>query len=116
MTHLIRAKKTFSLYALVSLLVILPLPLLAQLRNPLNVGSIEQLLVAILNIVIIIAVPIIVFFIILAGFKYVTARGNAQAVEEANRAITYAVVGGVLILGAVVISEIIQNVVESFRS
>lgn len=86
-----------------------------SLVSPLkNIGSIEGLLVAILNIIIILMIPIIVFFIILAGFKYVTAQGNASQVEEATRALTYAIIGGVLILGAVAISRIIANVVQSF--
>lgn len=85
-----------------------------QLRNPLKVSSVQDLLLAILNIVIILAVPVIVFFIIYAGFLYVTARGNAAQVEQATRALTYAVVGGVLILGAVAIAEIVRNLVTSF--
>ncbi len=55
-----------------------------------------------------------VIFIILAGFKYVTARGNATQVQEATRALTYAIIGGVLIIGAVAIAEIIKNLVTAF--
>jgi Type IV secretion system pilin len=85
------------------------------LENPLNgINSIEGLLVAILNIIMILMVPVIVFFIIYAGFKYVMAQGNASQVEEATRALTYAIIGGVLILGAVAISQIIQSVVDAF--
>ena len=52
-----------------------------SLDNPLNnITSINGLLVAILNIVEILMVPVIVFFIILAGFKYVTAQGNSTKV------------------------------------
>lgn len=85
-----------------------------SLNNPLRVNSIDELLVAILNILIVIAIPIIVFFIIYAGFLYVTARGNAQQVQQATRALTYAIIGGVLILGAVAIAEIVRNLVSSF--
>jgi len=86
-----------------------------KLENPLkNVSSIEALLVAILNIVEILMIPVIIFFIILAGFKYVTARGNTTEVEEATRALTYAVIGGVLVLAAVAISKIIQTTVSAF--
>ncbi len=84
------------------------------LKNPLEVDSLEELLVAILNIIIIIAIPIIVFFIIYSGFLYVTAKGNASQVEQATRSLTYAIVGGVLIIGAVAIAEIVQNLVGSF--
>ena len=98
-----------------------PLSVAAQinytLSSPLiNIGSISELLVALLRIFITVATPIVALFIILAGFKYVTARGNAQQVQEATKAITYAVIGGLLILGAVAIAGIITNVVNSVAS
>lgn len=87
------------------------------LENPLNgINSIDGLLVALLNIVMILMVPVIVFFIIYAGFKYVMAQGNASQVEEATRALTYAIIGGVLILGALAIAQIIQSVVAAFSA
>ncbi|MEM9336550.1 MAG: hypothetical protein AAGA35_01710 [Patescibacteria group bacterium] len=87
----------------------------SRLCNPLTVGSLEGLLVAILNIVVILMVPIIVFFIIYAGFKYVMAQGNSSQIEEAQRALLYAVIGGVIILGAEAIIAIIENVVTEFQ-
>jgi formate-dependent nitrite reductase membrane component NrfD len=88
----------------------------AQLLNPLAFDSITDLLEAILNVLIVLAVPIIVFFIIYAGFLYVTARGNAQQIQDATRALTYAVIGGVLIIGALAIATIIGNIVNEFRT
>jgi Type IV secretion system pilin len=85
-----------------------------QLKNPLKVGSITELLTGILEIVITLSVPVIVFFIIYAGYLYVTARGNAAQVEEATRALTYAIIGGVIIIGAVTIAAIVKNLVSSF--
>ncbi len=85
-----------------------------KLNNPIKVDSIQELLGLILQLVIIIATPIVVLFIIFAGFKYVTARGNASQIEEATKALTYAIIGGVLIIGAVAISKIIENLVNSF--
>lgn len=84
------------------------------LKNPIRVSSVEQLLVILLNLVIIIATPIVVLFIILAGFKYVTARGNPAQIQEATQALTYSIIGGVLIIGAIAIAEIIKNLVEAF--
>lgn len=87
-----------------------------SLINPLSgVSSVNDLLVAILNVLIIIATPIIVIFIILAGFKYVTAQGNPAKIEEAHKALTYAIIGGVLIIGAVAISAIVSDLVNAFR-
>lgn len=100
------------------------MPVVASAQGTLNwkvesfikVGSIEDLLKAILDIFIVIATPIIVFFIIYAGFLYVTARGNVQQVEQATKALTYAVIGGVIVLGAVAISGIIAGTVTSFSA
>lgn len=84
------------------------------LENPIRVNSITDFLVAILNIVMILMIPIIVFFIILSGFKYVTARGNSSQTEEATQSLLYAIIGGVLILGALAIVQIIRSLVDAF--
>lgn len=87
-----------------------------RLQNPLSgISTIPQLLAAILNIVVILAIPVIIFFIMLAGFKYVTARGNATQIQEASKALLYAVIGAVLILGATAIAQIVKNLVDAFR-
>lgn len=106
------------------MLMLLSLPLIAfaqsgfsyQIESPLapSIFSIESLLTAVLNILLVIAVPIIVFFIIFAGFSYVTARGNPEKIQNATRSITYALIGAVLILGGIAISEIIKDIVCSF--
>lgn len=84
-----------------------------QMTNFLNFNSIEDLVVGILNILIVIAIPIIVFFIIYAGFMYVTASGNPEQIKQASRSLTYAIIGGVLIIGALAIAEIIKGLVSS---
>lgn len=85
-----------------------------KFKNPLASSSIEELLVAILRVLIIIATPIVIMFIVYAGFLYVTAQGNAQQVQQATRALTYAIIGGVIIIGAVAIAGIIENLVAAF--
>ncbi|MCA9357823.1 hypothetical protein KC902_01035 [Candidatus Kaiserbacteria bacterium] len=107
---------------MVAILALTPLVSSAQikfnLKSPLDpsIVTVEGLLVAILNVFIVIATPIIVLFIIYAGFMYVTARGNAQQVEQATRALTYAVIGGVILLGAVAIAGIVKGVVDAFAA
>ncbi len=85
-----------------------------KLINPLKFDNLEDLLGAILTIVVVLATPIVVFFIIYAGYLYVTARGNAAQTEQATRALTYAIIGGVLIIGAVAIAQIVKNLVTAF--
>lgn len=85
------------------------------LINPIKVSSIAELLQAILGVVIVLATPVIVFFIIYAGFLYVTAQGNAEQVKQATRALTYAIIGGVIIIGSVAIAAIVKNLVSAFQ-
>lgn len=87
-----------------------------SLESPLDrdIISIESLLTTILNVLLVIAVPIIVFFIIFAGFTYVTAQGNPEKVKLASRSLMYGIIGGVIILGSSAIMAIISNLVEAF--
>jgi hypothetical protein len=87
-----------------------------KLNNPLKFDNLQDFILAILNVVIVLFTPVIVLFIIFAGFKYVTAQGNPGKIQEATKALTYAVIGGVLVLGAVVIAEIIKNLVTAFSN
>jgi hypothetical protein len=87
------------------------------LENPLgSIDSAEEILVALLNAFIVIATPIVVLYIIYAGFLYVTARGNAEQTKQATTAITYAIIGAVILLGAVAIAEIVANIVGAFTA
>lgn len=108
--------------ALYSVAVFYAVPLVSaaqgtkQLLNPLDssISSIPALLVAILNVVLIIAMPIVILYIILAGFRYVAARGNPEQVRDASRALTFGIIGGVIIIGAFAILAIIRNLVAAF--
>ncbi|MCA9360432.1 hypothetical protein KC730_00905, partial [Candidatus Kaiserbacteria bacterium] len=64
--------------------------------------------------VIIMATPIVIFYLIYAGFLYVTARGNPEKIKVASQALLYGVIGGVILIGAVAITQIVQNVVNAF--
>lgn len=81
-----------------------------------NPTSIEGLIVDILNVFIIIAIPIVVLYIIYSGFQYVTAGGNQEQIRKATTSLTYSIIGGVLIIGAVTLSKIIENIVKSFTT
>lgn len=81
--------------------------------NPLASDSLLGFFQTILDVILVFAVPIIVLFIIFAGFQYVTARGSADKINSANRALLYAVLGGVLILGANVLLAVIGETINA---
>lgn len=72
------------------------------------------MLMAILNVMIVITIPIVIFFLIYAGFSYVVARGNPEKIQVATRSLTYGIIGGVIILGSVAILKIVENLVKAF--
>jgi hypothetical protein len=84
----------------------------ATLKNPLAFDSFGEFFIKLIDVLIIFAIPIIVLMIIYAGFLYVMARGSEEQVTKATRALTYAVLGGLLILGAELILKIIQGTVK----
>jgi hypothetical protein len=84
------------------------------LANPLGFDTLEEFIVAILGVIVTIATPIVVVFIVLAGFNFVKAQGNPAEIEKAKKALTYAIIGGILILGAKAISMIIADLVIGF--
>ncbi len=84
-----------------------------ELKNPLDksISSIPAFFQAVIDILLVFAIPFVVFFIIWAGFLYVTARGNPDKIKQAHNALLYALIGGLLILGANVLLDIITNTV-----
>lgn len=82
------------------------------LENPLRFASIEQFIQGVLKAVVMIALPIIVAFIVFAGFKYIFARGNPGAIGEAHRNFQWVLIGTVLVLGAWVLATLIGGTVS----
>jgi len=92
--------------------LLLPLMSLAALDPfPAPVGSgtawtitrIEDLIERIGNFAIFIGIIIAVIFIIWGGIKYMTARGDPKAAEEARTAILNGIIGAAVVLGVGVI-------------
>ena len=87
-----------------------------SLNNPLGEDiTIQQFFLKIIDIVLVFAIPLLVLYIMFAGFKYVMARGNSSEIESATTALTWAIVGGVLIIGAKVILTVIEGTVRSLQ-
>lgn len=84
------------------------------LVNPLKATSITEFLVAIVDVLLIFAMPLIVIYIMYAGFRFVTAQGNPGEIETARTALLWAVVGGVIVLGAKLIIEVIDGTIKAF--
>ena len=87
-----------------------------NLINPLRFTSIQAFINAILNIVITIGIPISVFFIVYAGFLFVTAAGNEEKVKKARSTFLWTVVGVAILLGASLLASILKNTINQIQS
>ena len=85
--------------------------------NPINVNSIPDFLNSIIkNILMPIGAVLAVLMIMYAGFLYVTARGNETKIGEARSALTWAVIGAAILLGAWAISQVITATIGQLQS
>ncbi len=85
----------------------------AGLCNPLNsnFSTIPAFIAGALKVLVIVALPIITLFLVVAGFMFVFARGNSSKLEEAKKNFVYVIIGALLILGAWVIATLIGGTV-----
>lgn len=81
--------------------------------DPLNGNSdLPGFLAKILHIIVILGAIVVVFYIIYAGLQYVLARGDEAAIKKAHQTLTWTVIGAAILLGAEVISKVIQTTVQ----
>jgi heme/copper-type cytochrome/quinol oxidase subunit 2 len=80
--------------------------------NPIQADTLDGFLLQLLDVVILIGAIAVVFFLILAGFKYVTARGDEKQISSAHQTLTWTIIGGAIVLGARVLASAIQATVN----
>ncbi|HEY9583043.1 MAG TPA: pilin [Candidatus Paceibacterota bacterium] len=80
--------------------------------NPLgSTSSFSALIEKVLEVLIQIGIPVLVVFIVYAGFLFVTAQGNEKKIEDAKSALFWAVIGGAVLVGAKVIATVVKQTV-----
>ncbi len=93
----------------------------ATLKNPLDTNgsgssmTFTSLLTLILKIVTEIGSIVVVFFIIYAGFMFVTAQGNEEKLTKAKNSLMWTLIGAAILLGANAIALAVQGTVTSLQ-
>jgi type II secretory pathway component PulF len=90
-------------------------PIKLMLTNGTEVTTIPQLLLALVDGFVALMAPVIVAFIIYAGFLFVTAAGEPAKIEKARFVLTWTLIGAAVLLGAKVMEVAVQTTVESFK-
>lgn len=96
-------------------LALLPYSVLAQaettIKNPLGVNSVADFIARALQAMVLLALPVVALFFVIAGFMFISARGNTHKLQEARENFVYVIIGGLLIIGAWVIATMIGGTV-----
>lgn len=88
----------------------------SKYSNPITYGGIttvEDFLLALVDLIFLIAVPFIVICIIYAGFLFVSAGDNESQIAKARKVFMWTVIGAGVLLGAKAISLAIQNTINA---
>lgn len=86
----------------------------ASIENPIgsNNMDINALIVELLKVVAMVGGIVCVFFIIYAGFLFVTAQGKEAEITKAKTTLLWSIIGAAVLLGASVIAEVIKGTIE----
>lgn len=87
-----------------------------RLQNPLEFNSIAEFVAAALQALVVIALPIVGFFILLSGFLFISAQGNQEKLIKAKTNFMWVIAGAILILGAWALSQLIGGTIEQLRA
>ncbi|MBD3365840.1 hypothetical protein GF360_00685 [candidate division WWE3 bacterium] len=81
-----------------------------NVSNPLErFDSLAAVFGVAMNVIMGVAVSLSVIFLGLGGIKYITAKGDAKAAEEARTWLTNAVIGLIITLGALAVKTIVLD-------
>jgi len=83
------------------------------LCNPLKTDSFTSLMESVSQLAVEIGIPVAALFIIYSGLKLVMARGNEDAIKDAKKGLTWAIIGSGILIGAWTIMKILQSTAES---
>lgn len=85
-------------------------------QNPLNASTICGALKIFLDGLMALAVPVAVVFLVYAGFLFVWARGNQEALTKAKKNLFYTVLGIAIFMGAWLLGQVVANTFNSLAS
>jgi hypothetical protein len=85
-----------------------------DIANPIpSVGSASSLIETVMELVMKIGIPLLVIMVVYSGALYLFARGNPNKIKEAHTALTYTLIGGVILLASWGVMQMIYSALIS---
>lgn len=86
--------------------------LAAQITNPLGTNNLQTVIGNIITWANALAASLATLMILVAGYLYLTGGGSEDQIKKAHRALTWAVIGFVVILFSTVAEAIIRDILN----
>ncbi len=109
-------KRTILPAAVALVILMLPISTYATshgLRNPVIFPDIARFIEGALRALVTIALPVIAFFIVYAGFLFVKAQGKDGELARAKENFKWVILGAALILGSWVLATLLASTVST---
>jgi len=74
--------------------------------------SLETTFIAVTNILIVIGIGLVLVFLVLGFIRFITSQGDKVATEQAQKWVTYAIIGGVGLFLVYAIKALLLNFLE----
>jgi len=87
-----------------------------QLCNPLKADTFAKLVKSLANILVEIAIPFVVIFLIWSGFLFVSARGNEQQLTKAKQTFYWTILGAAVVVGAYALASAVVHFAQSLSA
>jgi len=86
--------------------------------NPFDWGwqQMADVVTNIINLLLMLTAGVAIIYLIIGGYKYITAFGNPEGIQQAKNTVLWAILGLILALLAVAIVNYIGTVIESSPS
>lgn len=86
-----------------------------RFESPLRFKTIEEFIEGVLQAFVYIALPVVAFFLVLSGFKFISAQGDPTKLKTARDNFRHVVIGSALVLGAWAFAVLIKGTIDQLR-
>lgn len=81
----------------------------SKVESQSNIGSLQEVVTAIFNVLMVFLPSIAVLYIVVAGYRYIVSQGNPDMAEKAKKSLSYAVWGILIAIASVVFIKMVAN-------
>lgn len=86
-----------------------------HLCNPSTAKTVNKFFTTIVDFLLNYGMPFVIIFLVIAGFMFVTARGNEEQLTKAKTVLFWTIIGAAVIVGAKILVEAIEKFAEALN-